>query len=85
MRTAPQPDQPNNTPKATDDRSDCPGPCHNLRSRGKLMCRRCWSNVPRDLQRAVYAAYSPRAGIRQSPEWAAAAQAAIASVRPVDA
>ena len=71
--------------KPTNDADACPARCGNTRSSGKLMCRRCWSKVPRDLQRAVYAAYSPRAGLRQSEAWATAAQAAIASVRPVDA
>jgi hypothetical protein len=59
--------------------------CTNHRSRDKLMCRSCWANVPQDIQRAVYDAYDPAAGIRQSPEWAAAAQRAIASLRPAEA
>ena len=56
--------------------------CNNTRRRDQLMCRACWNQVPADLQRAVYAAYDPSAGYRQSPEWAAAAQRAIASLRP---
>lgn len=59
--------------------------CTNRRSRGKLMCGSCWNRVPEDIQRAVYAAYDPAAGLRQSPEWAAAAQRAIASLRPAEA
>ena len=40
--------------------------CNNTRRRGHLMCRFCWASVPADIQREVYAAYKPDAGIRQN-------------------
>ena len=46
------------------------------------MCRSCWAAVPADLQQAVYAAYDPGAGFRQSEAWLAAVDAAVASLRP---
>lgn len=58
--------------------------CTNTRRRGHLMCRPCWLAVPEDIRRAVYAAYNPSAGIHQNTEWLAAANAAIASLRPAE-
>lgn len=47
-----------------------------------LMCFKHWRMVPRDLQRAVWATYRPGQcdDKRPSPEWHAAADAAIAAV-----
>jgi len=56
--------------------------CNNTRRRDQLMCRACWNRVPLPIQRAVYDAYNPKAGFRQSDEWVAAAERAIASLRP---
>ncbi len=32
----------------------CPTGCGDVTAPGRLMCRRCWARVPRDLQRDVY-------------------------------
>lgn len=59
--------------------------CTNTRRRGHLMCHRCWNQVPAHIQREVYAAYKPAAGIRQNAAWLAAAQRAIESLQPTEA
>lgn len=65
-----------------------PGPtcradgCQASRRRDQIMCRRHWAVVPEPIQRAVYLAYEPSAGFRQSPGWAASVETAIASLRP---
>ena len=56
--------------------------CEMSRRRDQIMCRRHWAMVPKPLQDAVYLAYEPSAGFRQSPGWLAAVQTAIASLRP---
>lgn len=38
-------------------RSKCPTGCGRAVEAGKLMCRPCWSRVPRELQQRVYAAW----------------------------
>jgi len=56
--------------------------CQASRRRDQIMCRRHWAMVPKPVQDAVYLAYEPSAGFRQSPGWAAAVETAIASLRP---
>lgn len=56
--------------------------CEMPRRRDQIMCRKHWAMVPKPIQDAVYGAYSPAAGFRQSAAWAAAVQTAIASLRP---
>lgn len=36
---------------------ECPTGCGRALPRGKVMCGPCWSEVPRHLQREVYAAW----------------------------
>lgn len=56
--------------------------CDSRRRRDQIMCRKHWAAVPRAIQQHVYATYDRAAGIRQSAEWLAAIDAAIASLRP---
>ena len=51
--------------------STCPVGCGRGVGAGKLMCAKCWSRVPADLQKTVYATwrkYSAFSGIVQSVE-----------------
>ena len=41
----------------TAERTPCPTGCGRTRGPGKLMCSPCWAEVPRHLQRAVYATW----------------------------
>lgn len=36
------------------DRMSCPAGCGRSVAPGKLLCRPCWGEVPRDVQREVY-------------------------------
>lgn len=54
--------------------------CIAARKPQHLMCPACWAQVPQPVQRRVYAAWTP-GSIRQSPEWTAAVDAALACLR----
>lgn len=54
--------------------------CDRSRKSNQLMCPRCWSHVPADVQNEIYRTWKPRS-IRQSDEWTAAVARAEAAVR----
>lgn len=65
--------------------NECPTGCGRARPAGKLMCARCWAEVPADLQREVYRTWRARQraprdreALRAYRDAANAAQAAIA-------
>lgn len=63
--------------------SDCPVGCGRKVHVGHLMCRPCWSQVPRDLQQAVYRTWRAwRGGLdhEKAAAYRQAREAAIASV-----
>jgi hypothetical protein len=63
----------------------CPTGCGRTRAAGHLMCRPCWSEVPRHLQRDVHRAWRAwRVDLGDAAHmraYRAASDAAIASVR----
>lgn len=60
----------------------CPGPnCERSVSLSLLACRRHWSQVPKPLQRRVYAAWAGGEGAG-TDEHAEACEAAIATMQP---
>lgn len=63
----------------------CPTGCGRSRAAGHLMCRPCWGEVPRHLQRNVHRTWRAWRTDLADPEamrsYRAASDAAIASVR----
>lgn len=66
-------------------RSKCPTGCGRAVAPGKLMCAPCWREVPKELQREVYAAWralSSGSTVGDPVErYRAARDAAIGSIR----
>jgi hypothetical protein len=61
---------------------ECANRCGAHVGLGRLMCRHCWFGVPKPLRDAVMAAWDPRGGIRQSPEYHDAVAEARRAIKP---
>ena len=63
---------------------ECPTGCGRQRAAGQLMCRPCWGEVPRHLQREVYRTWrswrSDFADAQKMRDYRAASDAAISAV-----